>query len=155
MGGLNGDLEGVIENLKRLHWEAENRVSEAQAILDQAKAGRDHINRVLKAAGAIEEKPEPKRKTKPGRVNEETRNTVLRAIRNWVAGGWAVIPDVPHSFTAGKIRELAADVHESSVRTAIGNLRDEGIIRAVGLVPNSPRKAPMAYVLGEGNEASE
>src|SRR4029077_13033425 len=95
------------------------------------------------------------RKVKPGRVNEDTRNAVLRAIRNWVAGDWQVVPAVPHSFTASKIATLAADIHESSVRTAINNLRDEGIIRAVGLVPNSPRKAPMAYVLGEGNEASE
>jgi len=155
MGGMNGDLEGIIESLRRLHWAAENRVSEAQAILEQARAERDHISRMLKVAGVQEEKPAKPKKTKPGRVNDETRARVLRAIHNWVAGDWAVVPGVPHSFTARQIGELAADLHDSSVRTAINNLRDEGIVRAVGLVPNSPRKAPMAYVLGEGNEASE
>jgi hypothetical protein len=155
MSSLNGDLEGVIENLRRLHWAAENRVSEAQAILDQAKAERDHIGRMLKVAGVQEEqaKPKPKAKEKPASVNATTRAEVIAGIRRWRASGASSLPEVSGSFTALDISGVVS-VHSSSVRTAIHNLRDEGIIRAIGLKPGTPRRAPMVYVLGEGNEAS-
>lgn len=154
---MNGDMEAVIESLKRLHWAAENRVSEAQALYEQAKAERDHVARMLKVAGVVEEeeKPKPKPKSKkPVTVNEETRAAVLSAIHHWIESGGSALPEAPGSFTAMDLEGLTT-LHSSSVRNAITNLREVGIVRAVGLVPGTPRRAPMAYVLGEGNEASE
>jgi hypothetical protein len=154
---MNGDLEGVIESLRRLHWAAENRVSEAQALYEQAKAERDHIARMLKVAGVQQEeapKPKPK-KEKPQRVNEETRAAVLTAIHHWIEQGDSAIADVPGSFTPTNLEPFASSIHSTSIRNGINMLRDEGIVRAVGLKPGTPRRAPMVYVLGEGNEASE
>jgi hypothetical protein len=149
MTPTNGTLDGLIEEMERLLVQAEAELYLRRQAADAAYEEVKRLRAILRAAGAApepEEKP-AKKKVKSVRVNEETRGRVLRAIRNWNAGGFAVIPDVPHSFTAGKIAELASDVHSSSVRTAINNLRDEGLIRAVGLVPDSPRKAPMAYAM--------
>jgi hypothetical protein len=155
MSNMNGDMEGVIESLRRLKWAAENRVSEAQALLDQVKAERDHIVRMLKVAGVQEEQPKAKaKKEKPARVNEETRASVLNAIRLWAELGNPAIPGVPGSFTTMDLEEYTP-LHSSSIRNAVKNLRDEGIVRAVGLKAGMPRRAPMVYALGEGNEASE
>jgi len=155
MSNMNGDLEGVIETLRRLHWAAENRVLEKQTALDVAKAERDHIARMLKVAGAQGEEPKPrKKKEKPTQVNEETRRVVLNAIHAWINRGESAIAGVPGSFTVMDL-ESHTTAHSSSIRNAINNLRDEGIVRAVGLKPGTPRKAPMVYVIGEGNEESE
>lgn len=152
---MNGDLEGVIESLRRLHWAAENRVSEAQALYEQAKAERDHIARMLKVAGVQEqEPPKPKKVKKETNVSEETRAAVLAAIHRWIAEGVDAIPNVRGSFTSMDLESFTT-LHPSSVRNGITHLREVGIIRAVGLKPGTMRRAPMAYVLGEGNEASE
>jgi hypothetical protein len=154
---MNGDMEAVIESLRRLHWAAEQRVSEAQAYLDQAKAERDHVARMLKVGGAAEEesKPKPKKKKEQAaKVNDETRASVLNAIHLWIELGTPAIPDVPGSFTSMDLEEYTP-LHSSSIRNAINYLRDQGIVRAVGLKPGTPRRAPMVYALGEGNEASE
>jgi hypothetical protein len=148
MSNMNGSLEGIIEDLKRLHWAAENRVSEAQALYEQAKAERDHIARMLKAAGVQEEEAKPKQKAKPKgypRVNDQTRLAVLKAIRLHKSYGKSAIDGVPGSFTVSTLE--VEGLHPSSVRTAINNLRDDGVLRAVGKVPNSPRQAPLAYAL--------
>jgi hypothetical protein len=153
MDGLNGSLDGIINELTDVLGRAEWSRDQAQEALDKANAEVRRIKAILKAAGVEEEKPKRK-EVKSGRVNEDTRAQVLKAIRFHSTLDEAVIPGVKGSFTAATIVPHV-DVHEGSVRSAINNLRDDGIIRAVGLVPNSPRKAPMAYVLGEGNEASE
>jgi DNA-binding transcriptional ArsR family regulator len=155
MSGLNGDLHQLIEDAKRMHFLAVERMESARAVYENSKEEVQKIERILKAAGVEEEKPAPKpKKEKPVRVNEETRAKVLAAIKE-IGYEDMAIPGVRASFTASMLAERTPDLHQSSVRTAINNLRDEGIIRAVGLVPNSPRKAPMAYTLGAGNEASE
>jgi len=153
MAGLNGSLDGIIAELTDVLGRAEWTRDQAQEALDAANAEVRRIKAILKAAGVEEEKPKRKEQ-KSGRVNDDTRRLVLNAIKFHSTLDESVIPGMKGAFTAAVIAPHV-DVHEGSVRTAINNLRDDGIIRAVGLVPNSPRKAPMAYVLGEGNEASE
>lgn len=140
---LNGSLEGLIEEMQRLLVQADAEVYERQRALDQAKAEQKRIRDLLRVAGALEEEPKAKakRETRPARVNDETRAMVLTAIRSFSGER---VPGVFGSFVAS---DIETGVHSSSVRTAIHQLRDEGLVRAVGLVPNSPRKAPMAYAL--------
>jgi DNA-binding transcriptional ArsR family regulator len=144
---LNGSLEGLIEEMQRLLVAADAEVYERQRALDQAKAEQKRIRDLLRVAGALEEEPKakPKREAKPAKVNDETRAAVLNAIKRRERAGESVLPDVRGSFTARDIEDTG--LHTSSVRTAITVLRGEGIVRAIGLVPNSPRKAPMAYAL--------
>lgn len=149
MSGLNGSLDGIIEDLKRLHWAAENRVSEAQAVLDQAKAERDHIVRMLKVGGVeLEKETKPQRKAKretaPKSMGEETRVKVWAAIHAHIERARPVLTDVPDSFTIRDLEELT-DLHSSSLRNGIEILRQEGSLRAVGTVANGAPRPPMAF----------
>lgn len=156
MDGVNGSLDGIINELVDVLGRAEWSRDQAQEALDKANAEVRRIKAILKAAGHGEEEAKPKKKKKaekPLRVNEETRASVLNAV-HLASKMCATLPGVPGSFTVKDLEEYTP-IHHSSIRTAINNLRDEGIVRAAGLVPGTPRKAPMAYVLGEGNEASE
>jgi len=147
MAGLNGSLDGIISELTDMLGRAEWSREQAQEALNTANAEVQRIKSILKAAGWSDEK-KPKAKSKPKgyqRVNEETRDAVLKAIRLHKSYGKSAIDGVPGSFTVSTLE--IEGLHTSSVRAAINNLREDGIIRAVGQVPNSPRLAPMAYAL--------
>ena len=157
MDGMNGSLDGIISELTDLLGRAEWSQQQAQEALDKANAEVKRIKAMLKAANPEppKEEPKPKAPAKPSQVNDDTRRIVIAAIHAYVESGQQVLERVPHSFTVSALEPFASPLHSSSVRTAVSNLRDVGIIRACGLVPNSPRKAPMAYVMGAGNEHSE
>ena len=158
MNDLNGDLDRLIADAEKMHEKAAAQAELARVAYERAKEEMLRVERILKAAGVeMGEKPKsrPKPKSKPAQVNDQTRRVVLDAIHAYINSGQRVVARVPHSFTVTSLHSFAHGVHETSVRSAINNLRQEGIIRACGLVDGSPRRAPMAYVLGEGNEASE
>lgn len=141
---LNGTLDHLIEEMERLYTMAEANAETARIAYENAKAEAKRLRDMLKVAGVIEEAPKspPKPEPKPSRVNDETRQAVLSAI---YAHQGEAMPGVPGSFTVTTLAEATPSVHHSSVRTAIHMLREEGVIRAVGKVPNSPRQAPEAY----------
>jgi hypothetical protein len=139
----NGTLDSLIEELNRILLQAEAEVYTRQKALDEAKKEAQRVRSMLRAAGALEEEPKESKAT-PRRKNitDETRKAVMEAILQAEIEGQEMVPGVPGSFT---VTSLVTSVHASSVNTAMHVLREEGVIRAVGLVPNSPRKAPMAY----------
>jgi hypothetical protein len=153
--GLNGSLDGIVAELNTLLERAEWVVLTTRTELEEAQGEVNRLKSILRAADAKpKEKKERPRKVQSERVNEETRASVLNAIHLWVELGTPAIPEVRGSFTAMDLEEYTP-IHSSSVRKAISNLRDDGILRAVGLKPGTPRRAPMVYALGEGNEASK
>jgi hypothetical protein len=153
--GLNGSLDGIVAELNTLLERAEWVVLTKRSELEEAQGEVNRLKSILRAADAKpKEKKEHPKKVPSEKVNEETRASVLNAIHLWVELGTPAIPEVRGSFTTMDLEEYTP-VHSSSVRKAVSNLRDEGIVRAVGLKPGTPRRAPMVYALGEGNEASE
>ena len=120
-------------------------VEDKKAQLAEAQAEAQRTRAMLKAAGAIEDEPKPQAKPKPVRevrVSDETRTMVLNAIIIHETTHRDAVPGVPGSFT---VKDIRGGFHESSARAAITMLRDEGVVRAVGKVPDSPRIAPLAY----------
>lgn len=140
---MNGSLDGMVEELNRLLVQAEAEVYTRTKALDEAKKDIQKIRAMLKAAGALEEEPKPEPKAQRRvEISEETRQLVLGAIMRYEQAGREAVPGIRGSFTA---KDITGDFHPSSARTAINVFREEGTVRAVGKVPNSPRIAPMAY----------
>lgn len=135
--GMNGTLDSLIEELERLHAQAETEAA-------RWAAEERRLRGMLRAAGVVEEaKPQPKPKpVREVRVSDETRTMVLNAIIIHETTHRDAVPGVPGSFT---VKDIRGGFHESSARAAITMLRDEGVVRAVGKVPDSPRIAPLAY----------
>lgn len=148
MGGLNGDMEALVEQAKRMYVMAQANVEQARAAYDEAKEEAQRVERILKAAGAIESEPPKQRKSKrdtaPKNMSEETRVKVWAAIHAHEAKQQPVLPDVAGSFTI-KDLEVVTDLHPSSLRNGIEILRTEGAVRAVGTVANGAPRPPMVY----------
>ena len=151
---LNGSLEGIVNELNEILVRAEGEVEQRQAELETAKAEVSRVRSMLKAAGALQPEPKKAKATKPAHASAETRAAILAVINRWIEMDERALEQVPHSFTVKDLEGLTS-AHHSSIRNAISDLRAEGLVRAVGLKPGMARRAPMAYVLGEGNEASE
>jgi hypothetical protein len=153
---LNCTLDQLVEELQRMLVQAEADLHQADQAKEKATVEVRRLRSILRAAGLSAEQAEPREKKKEPRVprvNEETRRMVLFSIHQRQHLGASIIPDVRGSFT---IRDLhVPELHESSVRTAVNMLREEGIVRAIGKVPNSPRLAPTAYALVPAPEEAE
>jgi len=144
---LNGDLNGVIEQLQRIRVGYEANVQQHKSALEEAQKELQQVDRLLRAAGAAgpKEKPKPKPSAKPLNVSDETRQAVLLAIRQLQEEGNPTLPSVPGSFTVESLAGYT-EVHSSTVRNALEVMREEGAIRAVGLDPASPApRKPMVY----------
>jgi hypothetical protein len=138
---LNGTLDSLVGELERMLVQAEAEVYTRQQALDEAKEEARRLRAILKAAGVAEE-PAPKPKQREARVNEETRSRVLAAIYAHELNGLSAIEGVPGSFV---VTDITGDFHETSARTTIGVLREEGLIRVVGKKPVGRARSPLAY----------
>jgi acyl CoA:acetate/3-ketoacid CoA transferase beta subunit len=143
---VNEDMSGVVEVLHRMLRDAE---AEMDILYENEKKMMKHIRRLqsmLKTAGGEPVKGKPKRTE--FRVSPETRTKVVNAILNT---NGAVIEDVPGSFTVQSLA-AAAEVHQSSVRAAVYQLRDEGHVRMIGRVKTEHGINPAAYALIRGTD---
>lgn len=146
---LNGDLHGVIETLERLYVQATATVQTHKSALAEAQNELTQIEKMLRLAGhdprPEEPKPKSNKKQRHPAISDETRTAVLLGIRRLQEEGERMLPDAPGSFTAASLTAVTS-LHETSVRNAIDVMRDEGLLRALGLDPasSSPRK-PMVY----------
>lgn len=139
----NGTLDSLIEELERMLAKAEEAVIARQLALDEAKKEALRLRAMLKAAGvAEEEKPKAKKPKQRMGVSPETAALVLKAIWEHEQAGRPAISDVPGSFA---ITDLEADVHETSVRAAVYELRESGVLRVVGKKPVGRARSPLAY----------
>lgn len=142
---LNGSLDSLVEELNRLLVQAEAEVYTREQALSHAKGDLQRLRAMLRVAGVNDDAPkaQPKQKVERHRVvNADTREKVLAAIARHEASGQRAIATVPGSFVT---TDITGDFHESSARTAIYALREEGLIRAVGKKPVGRARSPVAY----------
>lgn len=139
---LNGDLGGVIEELQRLRVGCEANVQTHKSALEVAQRELQQVDRLLRAAGITEEKPEKRTVRKTSKGTAETRQRVFEAITRHEQQAQPALPDVPGSFV---VTDILGDFHETTVRNVVIALREEGVIRVVGKKPVGRARAPLAY----------
>jgi hypothetical protein len=122
---------------------AQTIVEQKQAELNEAREVRNTLLNILKAAGIVPRdkrsgspgrrpKEEPKKKNK-NHVSDETAAKILEEIKGFLASNPPVLEDVPGSFTRPQI-EKAIGRHHSQVSAAVEKLREQGHVRAAGIV---------------------
>jgi hypothetical protein len=150
MTGLNGSLNGLVDQLKQLLDQAEHDASIAEEILAQKRQDVARVKGMLRAAGELT--PEKKKKASPKRDNpstlQTTREHVLELIRQHIRVHPAHVDEIPWSFRVAHIAN-ASTMHQTSVQHALNDLREEGVIRACGRIPipGVKGRAPMVYAL--------
>lgn len=127
------DIEHIITELKEGAAEERANLSTAQVVVDQHQANLDKLEKALEALTGASPKPTQRRKRRAngegnGRVSQETRESVLRAIV--VAG--------EQGITKEEI-QAATGLSHSPVGRALMELREDEKIRKAGIHPDTQR----------------
>lgn len=142
-----GSWESLIEDLRARLLRAEGELTEAREYVVTKQADVTTLRGMLRAAGALEVEPKAE-KAKPKRKPSVTQATMSAIQLALDSGMPAVIPDVPGSFTLDGLAQ-ATGLHTTTVRTAMAELRERGVVRAVGVAPSDGGRAPQAFAVNE------
>lgn len=132
--------EGVQEARNALLEQRAELMVAVREVEDQLR----RVERIARAAGVVEPPQRGPSKIKPRRASEESLQRVMRVMKS--------SPD--KTFSTVEIANLT-DLSKSTAVTALETLRDDGLVRLIGVAPRvagQKGQAPKAYKLMRNGE---